>query len=327
MHKACTQIALALAAALLGALLAAGFPGAAHAQFPSRPVTIVVPFAPGGGDILVREMTKPLSDRLGQPVIVETRGGAGGTVGSLYVANSEPDGHRILWHSSAAPMNQTLLKSPPVDMRRDLTPITLAIEGLFGLYATTATPVTSLRELIDYARANPGKLNYGSSGNGGSMHMIMELVKSQAGLNIVHVPYQGGTPALAAAVTNEVQLLSYDVGLAAAQVQAGRIRMLAVLSPARSDKFPSVPPVAEVLPGVAARYWWAFLAPRATPRPIIDRLHRDIVATLKQPDIEAAYAKRGFAIQATTPEDLGRTLAADVDQWNQVVQKSNIPLQ
>lgn len=314
-------------AGVLSVLGTLGLSGAAMSQFPSRPVTIIVPFAPGGGDILVREMVKPLSDRLGQPVVVETRGGAGGTVGSLFVANSEPDGYRILWHSSAAPMNQTLLKAPPVDMRRDLTPITLAIEGLFGLYATTTTPVTSLRELIDYARANPGKLNYGSSGNGGSMHMIMELVKSQAGLNIVHVPYNGGTPALAAAVANDVQVLSYDAGLAAPQVQAGKIRMLAVLSPARSERFPSVPPVAEVLPGVAARYWWAFLAPKATPRPIIDRLHRDITATLKQPDITAAYAKRGFAITASTPEDLGRTLGGDVEQWTQVVQKANIPLQ
>ncbi|MBM3345618.1 MAG: tripartite tricarboxylate transporter substrate binding protein, partial [Betaproteobacteria bacterium] len=254
------------ALAVLGTL---GLSGATLAQFPSRPVTIIVPFAPGGGDILVREMVKPLSDRLGQPVVVETRGGAGGTVGSLFVANSEPDGYRILWHSSAAPMNQTLLKAPPVDMRRDLIPVTLAIEGLFALYATTTIPVTSLRELIDYARANPGKLNYGSSGNGGSMHMIMELVKSQAGVNIVHVPYNGGTPALAAAVANDVQVLSYDAGLAAPQVQAGKIRMLAVLSPARSERFPGVPPVAEALPGVAARYWWAFLAPKATPHPVI----------------------------------------------------------
>ena len=301
--------------------------GDARAQFPSRPVTIVVPFAPGGGDILVREMVKPLSDRLGQPVIVETRGGAGGTVGSVYVANAEPDGHRILWHSSAAPMNQTLLKSPPIDMLKDLAPITLAIEGLFALYSTAPTPVTSLRELIDYARANPGKLNYGSSGNGGSMHMIMELVKSQAGLNIVHVPYNGGTPALAAAITNEVQVLSYDAGLASPQVQAGKIRMLAVLSPNRSEKFPNVPPLSEAMPGVSARYWWAFLAPKATPRPIIDRLHRDISATLKQPDVEAAYAKSGFSIQASTPDELGRTLANDVDQWTQVVRKANIPLQ
>jgi tripartite-type tricarboxylate transporter receptor subunit TctC len=319
--------AMAGALSVLGVLSVFGLSGAAMAQFPSRPVTIVVPFAPGGGDILVREMVKPLSDRLGQPVVVETRGGAGGTVGSLFVANSEPDGYRILWHSSAAPMNQTLLKAPPVDMRRDLTPITLAIEGLFALYSTTTTPVTSLRELIDYAKANPGKLNYGSSGNGGSMHMIMELVKSQAGLNIVHVPYNGGTPALAAAVANDVQVLSYDAGLAAPQVQAGKIRMLAVLSPARSERFPNVPPVAEALPGVAARYWWAFLAPKATPRPIIERLHRDITATLKQADVTAAYAKRGFSITASSPEELGRTLGGDVEQWTQVVQKANIPLQ
>ena len=299
----------------------------AQAAFPSRPVTIVVPFAPGGGDILVREMVKPLSDRLGQPIVVETRGGAGGTVGSLFVANAEPDGHRILWHSSAAPMNQTLLKSPPVDMRRDLTPVTLAIEGMFGLYATTTTPVTNLRELIDYARANPGKLNYGSSGNGGSMHMIMEMVKAGAGVDIVHVPYNGGTPALAAAVTNEVQVLSYDVGLASGQVQAGKIRMLGVLAPTRAAAYPNVPPVSEVIPGVAARYWWAVLAPRNTPRPIVDRLNRDIVATLKQPDIEAAYAKRGFSAPATTPEELARTLASDVEQWTQVVRKANIPLQ
>jgi len=314
-------------AGMISILATMGFAGTALAQFPSRPVTIVVPFAPGGGDILVREMIKPLSDRLGQPVVVETRGGAGGTVGSLFVANSEPDGHRILWHSSAAPMNQTLLKSPPVDMRRDLAPITLAIEGLFALYSTTTTPVTNLRELIDYARANPGKLNYGSSGNGGSMHMIMELVKSQAGLNIVHVPYNGGTPALAAAVANDVQVLSYDAGLASPQVQAGKIRMLAVLSPTRSERYPNVPPLSEAMPGVSARYWWAFLAPKGTPRPIIDRLHRDITATLRQPDVTAAYAKRGFTISASTPEELGRTLANDVEQWTQVVQKANIPLQ
>ena len=313
-----------IAIALLAAI---GATGHALAQFPSRPITIIVPFAPGGGDLLARELIKPLSERLGQPVIVDTRGGGGGVVGTQFVMNSDPDGHRLLFHTSAAPMNQTLQKTPIVDVRKDLAPISLAIESIFGLYTTSAMPVSNLRELIDYVKANPGKLNYGSSGIGGSMHMIMEMVKAQAGLNITHVPYQGGTPAMVATTVNEVQMAPLDVNLASGQLQAGKLRLVGVLSPTRSAAFPNVPAVAEVLPGVAARYWWAFLAPRATPRPIIDRLHKEIVASLKQPDIEAAYAKRGFTSVASTPEELARVLAADVDKWTQVVKQANIPLQ
>ncbi len=318
---------LPLRSFVIALLAAIGATGSALAQFPSRPITIIVPFAPGGGDLLARELIKPLSERLGQPVIVDTRGGGGGVVGTQFVMNSDPDGHRLLFHTSAAPMNQTLQKTPIVDVRKDLAPISLAIESIFGLYTTSAMPVNNLRELIDYAKANPGKLNYGSSGIGGSMHMIMEMVKAQAGLNITHVPYQGGTPAMVATTVNEVQMAPLDVNLASGQLQAGKLRLVGVLSPTRSAAFPNVPAVAELLPGVAARYWWAFLAPRATPRPIIDRLHKEIVASLKQPDIEAIYAKRGFAPVASTPEELARVLAADVDKWTQVVKQANIPLQ
>ena len=318
---------LSLRSFVITILAAVGATGNALAQFPSRPITITVPFAPGGGDLLARELIKPLSERLGQPVIVDTRGGGGGVVGTQFVMNSEPDGHRLLFHTSAAPMNQTLKKTPIVDIRKDLAPISLAIESIFGLYTTSAMPVNNLRELIDYAKANPGKLNYGSSGIGGSMHMIMEMVKSQAGLSITHVPYQGGTPAMVATTVNEVQMAPLDVNLASGQLQAGKLRLVGVLSPARSTAFPNVPAVAELLPGVTARYWWAFLAPRATPRPIIDRLHKEIVASLKQPDVEASYAKRGFTAIASTPEELARVLAADVDKWTQVVKQANIPLQ
>jgi tripartite-type tricarboxylate transporter receptor subunit TctC len=313
--------------AAMVSILALAAAGSALAQYPSRPITIIVPFAPGGGDILVREMVKPLSDRLGQPVIVETRPGAGSALGSSYVANSEPDGYRILWNSSAAAINQTLQKNATLDIRRDLAPISRALNGMFALYASTTLPVTNVRELIDYAKANPGKLNYGSSGIGGSMHLIMELVKSQAGLDIVHVPYQGGTPALAAAIANEVQVLSYDSGLAAPQVQAGKIRMLGVLNATRSAAYPNVQPVADTLPGVVVGYWWGFFAPRKTPQPVLDRLHRDIVATLRQPELEAAYAKRNFAVAASSPEELARTVSTEIDQWTQVVRQANVPLQ
>lgn len=315
-------VALTLALLALG-----GISDAALAQYPSRPITIIVPYAPGGGDILVRELTKPLSDRLGQPVIVETRPGAGSALGSAYVANSDPDGYRILWNSSAAAINQTLQKSPTLDMRRDLAPITRAVNGMFALYASTTLPITNVRELIDYAKANPGKLNYGSSGIGGSMHLIMELVKSQAGLDIVHVPYQGGTPALAAAVVNEVQVLSYDSGLAAGQVQAGKLRIIGVLNATRSAAYPNVPPVADILPGVVVGYWWGFFAPAKTPQPILDRLHRDIVATLRQPDVETAFAKRNFTVAATPAEELARTVSTEVEQWTKVVRQANVPLQ
>lgn len=317
----------AFAACLGGVVWLVGGAAVAQTPFPSRPITIVVPFAPGGGDVLARELIKPLSERLGQPVIVEARGGGGGLVGTQFVMNSEPDGHRVLFHTSAAPMNQTLQKSPAVDIRRDLAPITLAIESMFGLYTTTAMPVTTLREFVDYAKSNPGKLNYGSSGIGGSMHMIMEMVKSQAGLDITHVPYQGGAPAMVATTVNEVQVAPLDMNVARPQLQAGKLRLLGVLAPTRSAAYPDVPAVAEVVPGVAARYWWAFLAPKGTPRPVIERLHKEIVASLKQPDIEASYGKRGFASVASSPEELARVLATDVDKWSQVVKQANIPLQ
>ena len=321
-----TQGAKSALVSILAALGLAG-PALGQAPFPSRPITIVVPYAPGGGDILAREFIKPLSERFGQAVVVEARGGGGGLVGTQFVMNSEPDGHRILFHSSAATINQTMQKSPIVDIRTALAPVTRALDGVFAFYVVTSLPINSFREFIDYAKANPGKLNFGTSGIGASMHMITELVKSASGIDIVHVPYQGGTPALAAAVVNEVQSVVYDASLAAGQVQAGKIRMLAVASATRSPLYPSVPTISESLPGVSAGYWWGFLAPKATPRAILDRLNRDIVAALKQPDLEAVFTKRGYTVAASTPEDFARTLAAEVDQWSQVVRKTGIPLQ
>lgn len=308
-------------------LAAFGLSGPAAAQFPSRPITIVVPFAPGGIDLLAREMMKPLSERFGQPVLVDTRGGGGGIVGTQNVVNAEPDGHRILFHTSASTISQTMQKNPAIDIRTNLAPITRAVDSVFALYVVPTVPVNSFREFIDYVKANPGKLNYGSSGTGASMHIVMEMVKSASGIDIVHVPYQGGTPALAAATVNEVQSLFYDASLATPQVQAGKIKMLAVARATRSPLYPDVPAISETLPGVSAGFWLGFLAPRATPRTVIERLHRDITATLKQPDVEAFFNKKGYSVAATSPEDFAKVLAEEVDKWTQVVKKAGIPQQ
>lgn len=315
------------AAGLILILGAFGYAGPAHSQFPNGPITIVVPYAPGGGDLLARVLQEPLSKRLGVPIVVDAKGGGAGIVGSQIVANGPPDGQRILFHSSAATINQAMHEKPPLDIRTELAPVTRALAGTFALYVLPSLKVNTLRELIDYAKANPGKLDYGSSGIGGSMHLITELIQSSAGIKMTHVPYKGGAPALVAALQGEVQVLVFDAGLARAAAEAGKIKMLALASPQRSPFYPGVPLVSDTLPGAASGYWWGFFAHKATPRAIIDRLNRDIVATMRQPDITEAFHKRGYDILTDTPEEFGKVVAAEVAQWTDVVRKAGVPLQ
>jgi len=312
-------------AALLLACYAA--PALAQAPYPNRPITVVVPAAPGATDVLWRELAQPLSERLGQPIVVENRAGAATLIGTQNVAKAEPDGYRLLFTTSSLTIIQNVLKNPGIDVRTNLVPVSRTIQGLQALYASSAAPFNNVREFINHAKANPGKLNYASSGIGSLIHVTMELLKMSAGIDVVHISYQSGAPAMTALIANEVQVTTYDASLAAQQIQAGKIKMLGVLSKNRAPQYPDMPAVAETLPGVAVTYWYGLLAPAGTPQPIIDRWYRELSTVVKQPNIIASFTKRGYLVGATSPDEFRAEIASEVEQWARVVKQANIPQQ
>jgi len=296
----------------------------AQAPYPTRPVTFIVPAVAGATDNQLRIITNVLATRLGQPFIIENRPGAGTLVGIRSVAQSKPDGYTLLYGTAGLPIVQTYYKNPGVDVRRDLDPVAKTVESVQGLYASVEGPVRSFRELIEQARANPGKLNYGSTGLGGLPHLAMELIKTTAGVDILHVPYVSGAPLMTAGLRNEVQVFSFGASLALPQMQAGRIRMIAVLSAKRSSFFPDVPAVAETYPEIVVANWYGAFAPKGTPQAVIALLNREIRTVLNQPDVAANLTGQGYAIVASTPQELGRYIAEEVDKWTRVVEKSRI---
>jgi tripartite-type tricarboxylate transporter receptor subunit TctC len=282
----------------------------AHAlaqPFPAKPVKIVVTFAAGGSaDIFVRAMAPFLSAELGQPVIIENKPGAGNIIAAEYVARSPADGYTLLLAPDPVLATNPLLYSKlPYDAIKDFAPVSLLVRFGLGIVVSAALPVNSLQELVAYAKANPGKLNYGSFGPGTAPHLVMELFNSVAGVSIVHVPYKGVAPVLTDLIAGVVQASSMSAGPAVPGVKSGRLRMLAVDGGKRSPLMPDVPTFAEAgFAQVQAPAWWGLVAPAATPRAVIDRLHRDIVKVLKNPAFyEANAVRQGSEPVGSTPAE------------------------
>ena len=302
---------------------------AAFAQFPNKPLTIVVGFEPGGGtDTTARILQGPLGEQIGQQVIVENRAGAGGNIAVDHVAKAAPDGYTIvLANVGALAVNPHILKTP-YDPLKDLLPISMAAEFANVLVVQPALPIKTVAEYVDYAKKNPAKLTYASSGIGGAGHLSGELLKSVAKIDIVHVPYKGGGPAMQGFLGGQVDSFFATPISSISQIRAGKARAVATTGSKRAALMPEVPTIAEAgYAGYEALNWYGFLAPRGTPKDIIDRLNREIVKALASPQAVAALHKTGTEPKSSTPEEFAQYIKREYDTWGKVVKEAGIKAQ
>ena len=312
------------ATCLGGLLLAASL--AAHAQdYPAKPVRWVVPFPAGGPlDIVARVIGVRLSETWGQPVIVDNRPGAGGNIGAEVVAKSAPDGYTIVMGAlSTHAVNVSLFRKLPYDPVRDFAPVTLISEVPNVLVVNPAVPAKTVAEFVAYARANPGKLNFASGSTGSAGHLAGELFKTRARVDMTHVPYKGAAPAVTDLLAGQVQLMFDNLASALPNIRAGRLRALAVTTKKRSAFVPELPTIAESgLPGFDVSTWFGVMAPAATPRPIVNRLHDGIVRALAQPDVKERLAAMGAEPVGDTPEQFGAFVKSEIAKYAKVVKDS-----
>jgi tripartite-type tricarboxylate transporter receptor subunit TctC len=312
---------------LLGAL--ALFASTAFAQYPNKPVTIVVGFEPGGGtDTTARILQGPLGEQIGQQVIVENRAGAGGNIAVDHVAKAAPDGYTIvLANVGALAVNPHILKTP-YDPLKDLLPISMAAEFANVLVVQPSLPIKTVADYVKHAQQNPGKMTYASSGIGGAGHLAGELLRSLAKIDIVHVPYKGGGPAMQGFLGGQVDSFFATPISSISQIRAGKARAVATTGSKRAALMPEVPTIAEAgYQGYEALNWYGFLAPRGTPKDIIDRLNREIVKALAAPQAVAALHKTGTEPKSSTPEEFAQYIKREYDTWGKVVKEAGIKAQ
>jgi tripartite-type tricarboxylate transporter receptor subunit TctC len=306
---------------------AAAIPGlsriAAAQIYPSRPIRLIVGFPAGGtGDILARLMSQWLSERLRQPCIIENRPGAGTNIAAEVVVKSTADGYTLLLVVPANAINATLYENLNFNFIRDIAPIVGFARVPFVMEVNRSVPVTTVPEFIAYAKANPGKINMGSSGNGTTPHVTGELFKMMTGVDMVHVPYRGETPALTDLIDGQVQVYFGTLPGSIEHIRAGRLRALAVTTTTRTEALPDVPTVSDFVPGYEASGWLGLGAPRHTPSEIIDSLNREINAALVDPKIRARLANLGATVLALSPSDFGKLITDETQKWARVVKFS-----
>jgi tripartite-type tricarboxylate transporter receptor subunit TctC len=318
------------AAVLLAAsLLATVAPQAAHAQaYPDRPIRIVVGFPPGGiNDIVARIVGQKVSESIGQPVIVDNRAGAGGTIGADYVAKAKPDGYTLLLGSvSNVAMASSLYKALPYDPARDFSPIILLGGSPNVLVVNPAFPATTVAELITIAKEKPGTINYASAGKGTSNHLTVEYFKALAGIDLVHVPYKGDAPATADVVGGQVPMIFPTLPVAMPHIKSGKLRALAVSSARRSVFMPDVPTIAEAakLADFAVNVWVGILAPPGTPQPVVQKLNAEFRKALEQPDVREKLAIQGVEPEGGTAQEFSAYIAAEVKKWGEVAKAAKV---
>lgn len=315
-------------AALLTALLVST--GHAESNYPSKPITLVVAFAPGGGtDTAARLVAQDLAAELGQPVVVENRPGAGGAIGATLASRAAPDGYTLLFGSGSELDVLTAVKvKAPYDPLKDFTPVTEIGSVSFVLAANPSLNINNVSELIAYARANPGKLNFASFGIGSTNHLIGEAFARKNGLSLVHVPYKGSAAAVTDLVSGQVQLAFDTASVMVPYVRSGSLRGLATLSPERSPLAPELPTMAESgLSDFTFEGWLGVLAPRGTPSPIIDRLHAALAKVLKLPALAGALQQHGVKVVASTPAEFGAFMKADAAKWSGIAHAAGISIE
>ncbi|MFM7008218.1 MAG: Bug family tripartite tricarboxylate transporter substrate binding protein [Betaproteobacteria bacterium] len=312
--------------AALGALLAA----TTMAQtWPSKPIRLINPYAPGGfGDTVARPMFDQLAQSLGQPIIVESQAGANGTLASNVVAKAAPDGYTMLIANlGPIAMNPVLYPATTADPLKVFVPVTQLVSGPLVILAHPDFPAKTLLELMDYARANPGKVSYGSVGPGSTTHLAGELLALKGKLDLLHVPFKGAAPVITNLLGKQVDIGIVNISLAKPHIDAGRLRPIAVTTLKRSSILPEVPTVAEALPGFEVNPWWGLMAPVGTPSQVISRVEQEMIRILKIPAIAAKLRESGLEPEGTTSAEYGKLIAADIDQWREVVKANKISLQ
>jgi len=308
-------------------LLAIALPAAAQQPYPSKAIHVVVPYPPGGGgDIHGRLIGEKLSGLLGQPVVVENRAGGSGVTGSDYVAKSAPDGYTLLVNTNALAVSHVVAK-PPFNVLTDLAPLSLTMTSQNMLVARPSLPVSSIKELIAYAKANPGKLSYGASGLATPM-LSVELLKTIAGINILFVPYKGDAPGITDLLGGQTDMYITNILPLQPHYRAGKMKALAVTSKRRAASLPEVPTMEEAgVPGFEVESWFGFLAPAGTPRPIVERLNAAFVKVVAMPDVQQKIAESGGVPLSSTPEEFLRRIRADVDKFGQIVKSAGIKVE
>jgi tripartite-type tricarboxylate transporter receptor subunit TctC len=296
-------------------------------DYPTRPVRWIVPYPAGGStDILARIIGQYLSEHFGQQVVIENRPGGGNNIGTEAAVHAAPDGYTLLLVNPAHGINATLYPKLPYNFIRDVAPVAGIIRVPNVMEVNPSVPAKTIAEFIDYAKANPGKINLASSGTGTSVHLSGELFKSMTGLQLTHVPYRGSAPALTDLIGGTVHVMFDNMPSSISHIQAGKLRALGVTTAQRSKALPDVPTVAETVPGYEASAWFGMSVPKGTPPEIIEKLNSLVNASLQDPKVKAKLADLGGVEMPGTPDDFGKTIVAETDKWAKVIKAANVPL-
>ena len=293
-------------------------------QYPTKPIRFVAPYPPGSvTDLLARIVAQKLTEKWGQPVIVENRGGGGSVIGTDAVAKAPPDGYSILMVAPDLAINESLRSKLPYDAEKSFAPVTLLVAAPMVLSVHSSLAVNNVKELIAYAKAHPGQLSYASGGNGTVAHLGMELFKHMAGVDIVHVPYKGTAAVVKALITGEVQASFAQMATVRPQIASGKLRVLAVATATRAQAMPDLPTVAEAgVPGFKADVWFGVVAPAGTPGEIIAKLNQELVAVMRMPDVEEQLRRQGIEPMTNTPEEFAAFLRSDIRKWGELVRRT-----
>ena len=293
--------------------------------YPSKPIRLIVPFPPGGSnDIVGRTFATQLGERLGQSVVVDNRGGAGGTIGTEMAAKAPADGYTLLLISVAHAFNQSMYKKLPYDADKAFAPVAILGTGPVALTVHPSLPVNSVAELIALARQKPGQLNLASAGIGSFQHLSGELFKLHAKVFMLHIPYRGGGPAMADTIAGQTQVMLASFIQVIPHVKSGKLRLLGTSGAKRNPLFPDVPTIGETLPGYEATNWWGIVAPTGTPQPIIDRLHKELNAILSSQETQKRLESEGAEAVRMSPAEFGRFITAETQKWAKVVREAGI---
>ncbi|WP_418149454.1 tripartite tricarboxylate transporter substrate binding protein [Variovorax paradoxus] len=327
-YNASRRRLLALAIATTSALAIAATPAHAQQDYPNKPIRLIVPFTPGGvTDILARTVGEQLAARLGQPVIVENKAGAGTAIGARFVADAKPDGYTLLLGNiGTQAINPLLYPKLPFDTVKDFVPVSKIGDAVLVIVTHPSVPAKTLPELIAYSKSNPGGLSYGSSGTGGTPHVAAEMLKVKTGANFVHVPYKGGGQAMTDVVGGQLPMLYTAVAGALPFIERGQVRAIAISSAQRLPSLPDVPTVGETVSGFEASSWIGILAPAKTPTPIIDRIQRELHAVVNEPAVKERLAKLGITSVGNTSAEFGQQIQADLKKYADVVKAAGIKI-
>jgi tripartite-type tricarboxylate transporter receptor subunit TctC len=323
----CASLARLLAICLTAFTLV-GISNAFAVDYPTRPVRWVVPYTPGGGtDITARIMGQWLSERLGQQFIIENKAGAGNNIGTEAVVTAPPDGYTLLLVNPANAINATLYRKLSFNFLRDIAPVAGIMRVPNVMEVNPEVPAKTVAEFIAYAKANPGKINWATSGNGTSVHLSGELFKMMTGVDLTHIPYKGSAPALTDMIAGTVQVIFDNMPPSLPHIRAGKLRALAVTTNIRSDALPDVPTVAETVPGYEASAFYGMGVPKGTPPEIIDKLNKEVNAGLADPKIKARLAELGGMLTPGTPAEFGKLVADETDKWAKVIKTGGVALE